>query len=71
MTTVRERLKALSIELPDLGPPRYAYEATSRWGDVLYVSGQISRTASGEVLRGRWERTPHRPTGCSPHAPPR
>ncbi|KPC90593.1 YjgF translation initiation inhibitor, partial [Streptomyces sp. NRRL F-6602] len=33
--------------------PRYAYEATSRWGDVLYVSGQISRTASGEVLRGR------------------
>ncbi|MEL7991253.1 RidA family protein [Streptomyces albidoflavus] len=53
MTTVRERLKALSIELPDLGPPRYAYEATSRWGDVLYVSGQISRTASGEVLLGR------------------
>ncbi|MFC4560973.1 RidA family protein [Nocardiopsis mangrovi] len=52
MTDVHERLKALSIELPVLGAPRYAYEATARWGDLLYVSGQISRTASGEVLRG-------------------
>ncbi|MDX2917012.1 MULTISPECIES: RidA family protein [Streptomyces] len=53
MTAVRERLRALSIELPTLGPPRYAYEATSHWGGLLYVSGQISRSASGEVLRGR------------------
>ncbi|MFF0222126.1 RidA family protein [Streptomyces sp. NPDC004629] len=53
MTDVQERLRALSIELPVLGAPRYAYEATARWGDVLYVSGQISRTASGEILRGR------------------
>ncbi|MFE7976173.1 RidA family protein [Streptomyces shenzhenensis] len=53
MTDVKERLKALSIELPVLGAPRYAYEATARWGDLLYVSGQISRTASGEILRGR------------------
>ncbi|MGW4731140.1 RidA family protein [Streptomyces shenzhenensis] len=53
MTDVKERLRALSIELPVLGAPRYAYEATARWGDLLYVSGQISRTASGEILRGR------------------
>ncbi|MEU6608424.1 RidA family protein [Streptomyces shenzhenensis] len=53
MTDVKERLKALSIELPVLGAPRYAYEATARWGDLLYVSGQISRTGSGEILRGR------------------
>ncbi|MEV5541288.1 RidA family protein [Saccharopolyspora shandongensis] len=50
--TVQERLKALSIELPVLGAPRYAYEATVRCGDLLYVSGQISRTASGEILQG-------------------
>lgn len=53
MTDVRERLTALALELPVLGAPRYAYEATSRWGDLLYVSGQISRTTSGEILRGR------------------
>ncbi|ASQ91914.1 RidA family protein [Streptomyces sp. 11-1-2] len=52
MTDVQERLKALSIELPVLGAPRYAYEATVRWGELLYVSGQISRTASGETLQG-------------------
>ncbi|TDD39339.1 RidA family protein [Saccharopolyspora elongata] len=52
MTDVQERLKALSIELPVLGAPRYAYEATVRCGDLLYVSGQISRTASGEILQG-------------------
>lgn len=50
--TVQERLKALSIELPVLDAPRYAYEATVRCGDLLYVSGQISRTASGEILQG-------------------
>ncbi|MEV6234991.1 RidA family protein [Saccharopolyspora shandongensis] len=52
MTDVQERLKALSIELPALSAPRYAYEATVRCGDLLYVSGQISRTASGEILQG-------------------
>ncbi|WP_267715981.1 RidA family protein [Streptomyces sp. CoH17] len=53
MTAVQDRLKALSIELPVLSAPRYAYEATVQWGDLLFVSGQISRTASGEILRGR------------------
>ncbi|GAA2614249.1 RidA family protein [Streptomyces axinellae] len=52
MTHVQERLKALSIELPVLGAPRYAYEATVRCDDLLYVSGQISRTAQGETLQG-------------------
>ncbi|MEV7869336.1 RidA family protein [Streptomyces sp. NPDC088124] len=53
MTDIQQRLAALSIELPVLGAPRYAYEATARWGDLLFVSGQISRTASGEILGGR------------------
>ncbi|MCK1797304.1 RidA family protein [Streptomyces sp. XM4193] len=52
-TRIRERLTALGIELPTLGAPRYAYEATTRWGELLFVSGQISRTGSGEILRGR------------------
>lgn len=53
MTDTYERLRALSLELPVLGAPKYSYEATTRWGDLLWVSGQISRTASGEILRGR------------------
>ncbi|NKY58260.1 RidA family protein [Nocardia flavorosea] len=53
MTDVKQRLEALSLELPVLGAPRYAYEATTRWCDMLWISGQISRTATGEILRGR------------------
>ncbi|WP_280462192.1 RidA family protein [Nocardia carnea] len=53
MTDVKQRLETLSLELPVLGAPRYAYEATTRWGDMLWVSGQISRTATGDILRGR------------------
>ncbi|GAA5051782.1 RidA family protein [Nocardia callitridis] len=53
MTGAHARLDALSLELPTLGAPRYAYAASVRWGDTLWVSGQISRTASGEILRGR------------------
>ncbi|ONM46741.1 RidA family protein [Nocardia donostiensis] len=52
MTDIQERLAALAIELPVLGAPRYAYEASVRWENMLWVSGQISRTASGEILRG-------------------
>lgn len=52
MTGIQERLAALAIELPVLGAPRYAYEASVRWENMLWVSGQISRTASGEILRG-------------------
>ncbi|MFF5989112.1 RidA family protein [Prauserella flavalba] len=53
MTTALERLESLRLELPVLGAPRYAYEASVRWGNLLFVSGQISRTAAGEVLTGR------------------
>lgn len=50
---IRRRLAELSLELPVLGPPKYAYEPVTRCGEVLYVSGQISRTATGEILGGR------------------
>ncbi|RJQ75841.1 RidA family protein [Amycolatopsis panacis] len=53
MTSALERLDALSLELPVLGPPKYAYEATTQWGELLFVSGQISRTGAGVVLTGR------------------
>ncbi|QIZ37624.1 RidA family protein [Saccharopolyspora sp. ASAGF58] len=52
-TEVRRRLAELSLELPVLGPPKYAYEPVVRAGELLYVSGQISRTGAGEILGGR------------------
>lgn len=50
---IRRRLTQLSLELPAPGPPKYAYEPVTRHGEVLYVSGQISRTPTGEILGGR------------------
>ncbi|MEV5646744.1 RidA family protein [Nocardia sp. NPDC052254] len=50
---IRRRLAELSLELPVLGPPKYAYDPVTRFGEVLHVSGQISRRATGEILGGR------------------
>ncbi|SFO17245.1 Enamine deaminase RidA, house cleaning of reactive enamine intermediates, YjgF/YER057c/UK114 family [Pseudonocardia ammonioxydans] len=53
VTGVHGRLAELSLDLPLLGPPRCAYEPAVRAGNLLHVSGQISRAATGEVLGGR------------------
>ncbi len=53
MSDIRRRLAELSLELPVLGPPKYAYEPAVLSGELLHVSGQISRTPAGEVLGGR------------------
>lgn len=52
-TDVRRRLAELSLELPALDQPKYAYEPAVQTGTTLYVSGQISRTGTGEILAGR------------------
>ncbi|GAA1256364.1 RidA family protein [Janibacter melonis] len=52
-TTPHQQLRALGLELPDLPAPAYAYVPTTRVDDLLYVSGQISRTADGRTLTGR------------------
>jgi enamine deaminase RidA (YjgF/YER057c/UK114 family) len=53
MSDYREQLATRSIELPALDAPRYSYESTTQCANLLFVSGQISRSASGEVLKGR------------------
>ncbi|WP_249353562.1 RidA family protein [Rhodococcus sp. USK13] len=47
------RLADRQLSLPDLGAPDYAYEAWTRHRDILYMSGQISRAADGQILTGR------------------
>ena len=53
MADCLERLAALSIELPTVTAPLYSYETTTQSGNLLFVSGQISRSSSGETMEGR------------------
>lgn len=53
MTEIAENLQRLGIELPDLPAPQYSYVPFNRQGNTLYLSGQISRTAAGDILSGR------------------
>lgn len=50
-----DRLTALGLTLPNLSAPAYAYEATTRHADLLYVSGQISRDDDGTIVSGTLE----------------
>lgn len=53
MTEIAENLQRLGIVLPDLPAPQYSYVPFNRQGSTLYLSGQISRTAAGDILTGR------------------
>lgn len=45
--TIDARLKELGIELPDQAPPAGNYVPFVRTGDLVFISGQISRGAEG------------------------
>jgi enamine deaminase RidA (YjgF/YER057c/UK114 family) len=51
MTTLSERLAALGLSLPAAQPPVASYVPARRHGDLLYLSGHVSR-AEGGVARG-------------------
>lgn len=53
MTTIEGRLTALGLQLPDAPRPVANYVPTCQTGGLLYISGQISRTADGRVLAGK------------------
>jgi enamine deaminase RidA (YjgF/YER057c/UK114 family) len=50
---VEARLAALAITLPDAPVPVANYVPTLLAGNLLFISGQISKTADGTVLKGR------------------
>lgn len=50
---ILERLEKMSFKLPELGDPAYSYVPFSRHGEMIHISGQISRTDDGEILGGR------------------
>ena len=50
MASVEDRLGELGITLPEAAAPAANYVPWVRSGNVVYVSGQISRDASGLIL---------------------
>ena len=48
-----EKIKELKIELPEAKAPVGSYVATKISGKLLYVSGQISMSTDGELIKGK------------------
>ena len=48
-----EKIKELKIELPEAKAPVGSYVASKIFGKMLFISGQISIAANGELIRGK------------------
>ena len=46
-------VKELKINLPEAKPPVGSYVATKIIGNLLYISGQISISENGELIKGK------------------
>ncbi len=47
------KIKELKINLPDAKPPVGSYVAIKIVGNLLYISGQISISENGELIKGK------------------
>ena len=47
------KIKELKINLPNAKPPVGSYVATKIVGNLLYVSGQISISENGQLIKGK------------------
>ena len=47
------KIKELKINLPEAKPPVGSYVATKIVGNLLYISGQISISEKGELIKGK------------------
>ena len=50
---IEERLQALGLSLPGAPAPVANYVATRTVGNLLFVSGQVSRTDDGKLIAGK------------------
>ncbi len=53
MASIDSRLKELGIDLPDAPAPVANYIPSYRAGNLLFISGQVSRTGDGKLLTGK------------------
>jgi len=47
------KIRELKINLPEAKPPVGSYVATKIVGNLLYISGQISISENGELIKGK------------------
>jgi len=48
-----EKIKELNLELPEARDPVGSYVATKIFGKMLFISGQISISEKGELIKGK------------------
>tara|TARA_B100001173_G_C15825787_1_gene478217 strand:- start:104 stop:565 length:462 start_codon:yes stop_codon:yes gene_type:complete len=48
-----KKIQELKIELPEAKPPVGSYVATKISGNLLFISGQISIAANGDLIKGK------------------
>ena len=48
-----KKIEDLKIKLPEAKPPVGSYVATKIVGNLLYISGQISISENGELIKGK------------------
>ena len=53
MMNFEKKIEELKIKLPEAKPPVGSYVATKITGKLLYISGQISITENGELIKGK------------------
>src|SRR5689334_23228590 len=53
MNDVEERLKHLNLDLPAPAKPAGSYVPYVQTGDIVYISGQVSKDPDGSVIAGR------------------
>ena len=51
--TFENKLKELNIKLPQAKPPVGSYVATKTSGKFLFISGQISISSDGKLIKGK------------------
>ena len=53
MSSIEKRLKELNVNLPEPKDPVGSYAASKTVGKLLYISGQISIDAKGNLIKGK------------------
>ena len=48
-----DKIKELNLELPEARDPVGSYVASKQIGKMLFISGQISIAANGELIKGK------------------
>jgi len=51
--SIQEKLASLGLSLPDAPAPVANYVPTCQTGNLLFISGQVSRRGDGQLIKGK------------------